>query len=103
MRLVPQQRARQMLYTCELAPASELAAYGTVLKVVPLDELRRPGVGDRPRDRVEESRRDASGKRSVIGIDPVDVSRSYRYEQGFTYELNLWGVGDEPERSVSPR
>jgi enoyl-CoA hydratase len=28
------------------------------------------------------------------GIDPVDVNRSYRFEQGFTYELNLLGVGD---------
>ena len=28
------------------------------------------------------------------GIDPVDVKRSYRFEQGFTYELNLMGPGD---------
>ena len=27
--------------------------------------------------------------------DPVDVRRSYRYEQGFTFELNLSGVSDE--------
>jgi len=25
---------------------------------------------------------------------PVDVNRSYRYEQGFTFELNLAGAGD---------
>jgi enoyl-CoA hydratase len=29
------------------------------------------------------------------GIDPVDVKRSYRYEQGFTFELNLSGVANE--------
>ena len=29
------------------------------------------------------------------GIDPIDVKRSYRYEQGFTFELNLHGVADE--------
>ncbi len=29
------------------------------------------------------------------GPDPVDVKKSYRYEQGFTYELNLWGDSDE--------
>jgi enoyl-CoA hydratase len=34
-------------------------------------------------------------KESINGIDPVDVKRSYRYEQGFTYELNLWGDSDE--------
>ncbi len=34
-------------------------------------------------------------KESLNAIDPVDVKRSYRYEQGFTYELNLAGVADE--------
>ena len=34
-------------------------------------------------------------KESLNGIDPVDVKRSYRFEQGFTYELNLSGVSDE--------
>ena len=28
-------------------------------------------------------------KESLNGIDPWDVKRSYRYEQGFTFELNL--------------
>ena len=28
-------------------------------------------------------------------IDPVDVKRSYRFEQGFTFELNLAGDSDE--------
>ena len=32
-------------------------------------------------------------KQSLNGIDPVDVKRSYRYEQGFTFELNLAGAG----------
>ena len=36
-----------------------------------------------------------AAKASLNGIDPVDVNRSYRYEQGFTFELNLAGVGDE--------
>jgi enoyl-CoA hydratase len=34
-------------------------------------------------------------KESLNGIDPVDVKRSYRYEQGFTYELHVRGVADE--------
>ena len=28
-------------------------------------------------------------------IGPVAVKRSYRFEQGFTFELNLWGDSDE--------
>ena len=34
-------------------------------------------------------------KESLNAIDPVDVKRSYRFEQGFTFELNLWGDSDE--------
>jgi len=33
-------------------------------------------------------------KESLNGIDPVDVKRSYRFEQGFTFELNLTGTAD---------
>jgi enoyl-CoA hydratase len=33
-------------------------------------------------------------KQSLNGIDAVDIRRSYRYEQGFTYELNLTGISD---------
>jgi len=36
-----------------------------------------------------------AAKESLNGIDPVDVKRSYRFEQGFTFELNLSGVADE--------
>ena len=35
-----------------------------------------------------------AAKESLNGIDPVDVRRSYRYEQGFTFELNLSGEAD---------
>lgn len=93
-RLVPAQRARHMLYTCEAAPAAELAEYGTVLEVVSDDELM-------PRAReiaaVIASKQPATiraAKRSANGIDPVDVRTSYRFEQGFTFELNLAGEGD---------
>ena len=34
-------------------------------------------------------------KECLNAIDPVDVKRSYRFEQGFTFELNLSGVSDE--------
>ena len=38
-------------------------------------------------------------KQSLNGIDPVDVKRSYRYEQGFTFELNLAGAGDRARQA----
>src|SRR4029079_2242552 len=39
-RLVPQHKARAMVYTSATATAAELHAFGSVLRVVPRDELR---------------------------------------------------------------
>ena len=36
-----------------------------------------------------------AAKERLNGIDPWDVKRSYRFEQGFTFELNLSGVSDQ--------
>jgi enoyl-CoA hydratase len=36
-----------------------------------------------------------AAKEALNGIDPIDVNKSYRFEQGFTFELNLTGVSDE--------
>jgi enoyl-CoA hydratase len=38
-------------------------------------------------------------KEAINGIDPQDVHRSYRFEQGFTFELNLTGASDEARES----
>ncbi len=95
MRLVPPQRARHMLYTCETAPAAELLDYGTVLRVVPSDELMASAREIAEVIATKHPLVIRAAKRSIIGIDPVDVNRSYRYEQGFTFELNLWGLGDD--------
>ena len=32
-----------------------------------------------------------AAKEALNGIDPIDVNKSYRFEQGFTFELNLAG------------
>jgi len=94
-RLVPQPLMRAMVYTCRTITARQLLAFGTVLDVVPKRELRGAA-----RDLAEEiAAKDPAvirlAKRSLNGIDPVDVKRSYRYEQGFTFELTLAGAGDE--------
>jgi enoyl-CoA hydratase len=98
-RLVPQHKMRQMVYTATPVPAAELAAFGSVARVVPLEQLRETAL-EIARDIAEKSpsiiRR---AKESHNGIDPVDVKRSYRYEQGFTYELHVRGVADEQRRA----
>ncbi|RFU40416.1 enoyl-CoA hydratase family protein [Actinomadura logoneensis] len=93
-RLVPQHLMRAMVYTCRNVTAGELHRHGSVLEVVPPGELRAKAMevaGDiAAKDRYVIRR----AKESLNGIDPVDVKRSYRFEQGFTFELNLVGAGD---------
>jgi len=94
-RLVPHHKMRAMVYTCAPATAVELHAYGSVLRVVPAAELRsaaREVAADIAKKSPTVIR---AAKQSLNGIDPIDVKRSYRYEQGFTFELNLAGVADE--------
>ena len=94
MRLVPAHRARWMLYSCEPATAEELHAYGSVLRVVPVAELRQLALEVAGVIAAKDPAVVRAAKASLNGIDPVDVRRSYRFEQGFTFELNLMGSGD---------
>jgi enoyl-CoA hydratase len=98
-RLVPQHRMRHMVYTAERATAHELASYGSVLKVVPRDELRATAREVALQIAAINPTVMRAAKASLNGIDPVDVKRSYRFEQGFTFELNLTGVSDEARDS----
>jgi enoyl-CoA hydratase len=94
-RLVPQHKMRAMLYTSATATADELHRFGSVLEVVERDQLRaaarRVAAGIAAKNPVVMR----AAKQCLNGIDPVDPKRSYRFEQGFTFELNLVGAGDE--------
>jgi enoyl-CoA hydratase len=94
-RLVPQHRMRHMVYTGAKATAAELERYGSVLRVVPRAELRAAALEVAAAIAKKSPTVIRAAKQSLNGIDPVDVHRSYRFEQGFTFELNLLGVGDE--------
>jgi enoyl-CoA hydratase len=94
-RLVPQHRMRAMVYTSATATAAELHHFGSVLEVVPQAELRDAAVRIAGQIAEKSPTVIRAAKESLNGIDPVDVKRSYRFEQGFTFELNLSGVSDE--------
>jgi enoyl-CoA hydratase len=93
-RLVPQPLMRAMVYTCRTVTAQQLLGFGTVLDVVPRRELRAAALAVAGEVAAKDPAVIRLAKQSLNGIDPVDVKRSYRYEQGFTYELNLTGVPD---------
>jgi enoyl-CoA hydratase len=94
-RLVPQHVMRQMVYTARAISAAELASFGSVAAVVPLDELRGRALVLAAEIAAKSPTIIRRAKESLNGIDPVDVKRSYRFEQGFTYELHVRGVADE--------
>ena len=94
-RLVPQQLMRTMVYTCRTVTAQQLLSFGTVLDVVAPAELRAAALAVAAEIAAKDPAVIRLAKQSLNGIDPVDVKRSYRYEQGFTFELNLAGAGDE--------
>src|SRR5215208_5919806 len=94
-RLVPQHKMRAMVYTSATATAAELHHYGSVLQVVPRDQLRDAALDIARQIAAKSPTVIRAAKESLNGIDPVDVKRSYRFEQGFTFELNLSGVADE--------
>src|SRR5690348_16586484 len=94
-RLVPQHRMRAMVYTGERATAAELHAHGSVLRVVPRDDLRAAALEVAADIAKKSPTVMRAAKESLNGIDLWDVKRSYRFEQGFTFELNLSGVSDE--------
>jgi enoyl-CoA hydratase len=75
--------------------AQVLQHHGSVAAVVPRERLRATAL-ELAADIAQKSPTVIrAAKASLNGIDPVDVKRSYRYEQGFTFELNLSGVADE--------
>ena len=94
-RLVPQHKMRAMVYTSAVATASELHHYGSVLKVVPKESLREAALEVAGEIAAKSPTVIRAAKESLNGIDLWDVKRSYRFEQGFTFELNLSGVADE--------
>jgi enoyl-CoA hydratase len=94
-RLVPQHRMRAMVYTSVTATAAELHSYGSVHAVVPRAELRNAALELARQIAAKDPAVIRAAKESLNGIDPWDVNRSYRFEQGFTFELNLSGVADK--------
>lgn len=94
-RLVPQHKMRAMVYTSATVGAQELHQYGSVLAVVEPEHLRDAAHAVAREIAAKSPTVIRAAKESLNGIDPVDVKRSYRFEQGFTFELNLSGVADE--------
>ena len=94
-RFVPQHKLRAMFFTGATITAAELLALGTIERVVPRDELLDAALELARTIAAKSPIVIRRAKESLNAIEPVDVKRSYRFEQGFTFELNLFGDSDE--------
>jgi enoyl-CoA hydratase len=94
-RLVPQHKMREMVYTSANATAQQLHEWGSVSRVVPRDQLLEAAREIASNIAAKSPVVIRAAKESLNGIDLWDVKKSYRFEQGFTFELNLSGVSDE--------
>ncbi|NIH80799.1 enoyl-CoA hydratase family protein [Amycolatopsis viridis] len=94
-RLVPPHLMRTLYYTSRTITAEQLLTHGSVLEVVPRADLDEAALRVAAEIAAKDPRVIRAAKEALNGIDPVDVNHSYRFEQGFTFELNLAGVADE--------
>lgn len=93
-RLVPPHLMRTLYYTSRSATAAQLHAHGSVWRVVPRGALPEAALDLAREIAAKDGRLLRLAKAAINGIDPVDVRRSYRLEQGFTFEAALSGVAD---------
>jgi enoyl-CoA hydratase len=93
-KLVPPMKLRQMVFTCEPVTASQLYEWGTVYKLCEPDDLM--GVARDTALKITKKRPRVlrAAKEALNLIDIYQLQKHYRLEQGFTYELNLYGDGD---------
>ncbi|NEA57594.1 enoyl-CoA hydratase family protein [Streptomyces sp. SID13666] len=93
-RLVPQHLMRALYFTSRTATAQELHRHGSVWEVVPREKVLDAALALAREMAAKDGELLRLAKAAINGIDPVDVRRSYRFEQGFTFEANLSGLAD---------
>jgi len=87
MRLFGMQKTRRMLYTGEPIDAQEALRLGGVESVVKRGELRAAARALAAKIAGKSPKAMRLAKWSLNGIELLDPKRSYRFEQGFTFEL----------------
>ncbi|HEX5065213.1 MAG TPA: enoyl-CoA hydratase family protein [Myxococcota bacterium] len=87
MRMFGMQIARRMLLTGEPVDAQEAYRRGGVLEIVPKAKLRDAAMELAAKIASKSAKAVQLAKWSLNGIELLDVKQSYRFEQGFTFEL----------------
>lgn len=88
-RILPLPKVRAAFFTGGKIPASEAYRLGGIEKLVPREKLHEEArayaqiIASKSRDALRIA------KQALNGIEPFDVDASYRWEQGFTFEMYM--------------
>lgn len=93
--LMPEKRLRAAMFSCEPVDATELHGFGSVLRLVPPEEL--PGAARAVAATVAAKRPAVIRglKAAMAGTLGRDIRAAYRQELSYTYELNMSGDAHE--------
>ncbi|QHE66664.1 enoyl-CoA hydratase-related protein [Rhodococcus sp. WAY2] len=94
-RLVPQGLVRLMHYTGDLYPAEKLLPYGGIVEIVPEEQLLESAQALARSIARHSPVTLELAKRSLNGIEYMDLKLGYEFEQGLTRELS--GYEDSKE------
>ena len=98
-RLVPQHLMRALYFTARTITAAELHAHGRCTRWCPRSTLDDAALAVARDIAAKDPRVIRAAKEALNGIDPQQVHRSYRYEQGYTFELNLLGAAGQARQA----
>jgi enoyl-CoA hydratase len=87
MRMFGMQTARRMLFTGEPVDAAEAWRLGALEALVPREKLSDTALELAAKIAAKSSKAIRLAKWSLNGIEVLDPKQSYRFEQGFTFEL----------------
>ncbi len=89
--LLPDKRLRAAMFTCEPVDSAELLAHGSVLRLVPADEL--PAAARAVAATIAAKRTNVIRglKAAMAGSIGRDLRSAYRQELSYTFELNISG------------
>lgn len=99
LRMLPMQIVRRAYFTGEPILAEEAYRLGALEAVHPIDSLL-PATRELARKIALKSPVAIKlAKEALNGIEPVDLERNYRYEQGFTFEISHSAEAHEARRA----
>jgi enoyl-CoA hydratase len=93
--LMPEKRLRAAMFTCEPVDSAELHHHGSVLRLVPADELPDAARAVASKVAAKNTNVIRGLKRAMAGSIGRDIRNLYRQELSYGFELNISGEARE--------